>query len=145
MLCLVFDSGALNSMNTLDESSASSLKGKQGLERLIAATSNSFRGLQQAWRNEAAFRQECFLLCLFVPAAFWLGKGATEIALLLMSCLIVLITELLNTAVEVVVNRVSLERHELSGRAKDIASAAVFLSLAQVVLVWGIVAWNRFY
>lgn len=124
--------------------SAAALKGKQGLARIVAAAANSMKGFRAAWLNEAAFRQECFLLCLFFPAAFWLGENGLQIAVLLMSCLIVLIVELLNTAVEVVVDRVSMERHELSGRAKDVASAAVFMSLAQVLLVWGLIAWQRF-
>src|SRR5688572_20314734 len=124
--------------------SADSLKGKQGLERILAATGYSRNGLQQAWRHEAAFRQECWLSCLFFPAAFWLGKDAVQIAILLMSCFVVLIVELLNSAVESVVDRVGMERHELSGRAKDMGSAAVFLSLVQVLVVWGLVAWQRF-
>lgn len=121
----------------------SSFKGKQGLERLIAAWFNSRRGFCSAWHHEAAFRQECYLLCLLAPAAFWLGENTVEIVILLMSCLIVLIVELLNSAIEAAIDRISPERHELSGRAKDIASAAVFLSLAQVVLVWGIFLSNR--
>lgn len=124
--------------------SAHALKGKQGAERIRAAFFNSLRGLQQAWRYEAAFREECLLLCLFGPAAFWLGKTGTQVAALLLSCLLVLIVELLNTAVEITVDRVSMDRHELSGRAKDVASAAVFLSLVQVLVVWGLVAWERF-
>ena len=83
-------------------------------------------------------------MCLFFPAAIWLGKTGTQIALLLLSCLLVLIVELLNTAVEVAIDRVGMEHHELSGRAKDVASAAVFLSLVQVLVVWGLIAWERF-
>lgn len=119
-------------------------KGRRGLQRLVAATGHSVRGFKQAWQHEAAFREECYLLCLFAPAAFWLGQDLFQVAVLLMSCLVVLLVELLNSAIEAVVDRVGLEHHELSGRAKDIASAAVFLSLAQVLLVWGLVAWNRF-
>lgn len=126
------------------DNTTESFKGKQGLERVFAAAGNSMKGFKAAWQNEAAFREECFLLCLFVPAAFWLGENGTQIAVLLMSCFLVLIVELLNTAVEVVVDRVGMERHELSGRAKDIGSAAVFLGLAQVLVVWGLVAWQRF-
>lgn len=123
---------------------ATSLKGKQGLARIAAAGRNSLRGLRDTWQHEAAFREECYLLAVFFPAAFWLGQNAFEIAVLLMSCLIVLIVELLNTAVEVAIDRVGMERHQLSGRAKDVASAAVLLSLVQVVVVWSLVAWNRF-
>jgi len=124
--------------------SAISLKGKQGLERILAAAGYSWSGLKQAWRHEAAFREECWLLCFFFPAAFWLGENSVQIAILLMSCFVVLIVELLNSAVESVVDRVGMERHELSGRAKDMGSAAVFLSLAQVLVVWSLVAWQRF-
>jgi diacylglycerol kinase (ATP) len=127
-----------------DNHSAIDLKGKQGLERVLAAARYSWSGLKQAWQHEAAFREECVLLCGFFPAAFWLGEDAVQVAILLMSCLLVLIVELLNSAVETVVDRVGMERHELSGRAKDMGSAAVFLSLAQVLLVWGLVAWQRF-
>jgi diacylglycerol kinase (ATP) len=123
---------------------ATSLKGKQGVARIIAAAGNSMQGFRVAWVNEAAFRQECLLLCLFFPAAFWLGEDGLQIAVLLLSCFIVLIVELLNTAIEVAVDRISMERHELSGRAKDVASAAVFLSLVQVLLVWGAIAWQHF-
>jgi diacylglycerol kinase (ATP) len=121
-----------------------SLKGKQGLARLVSATINSLQGFRQAWQHEAAFREECLLLALFFPLAFWLGQTPGTIALLLVSGLVILIVELLNTAVEAVVDRIGLERHELSGRAKDVASAAVFLSLVQFLLVWGLVAWQRF-
>jgi diacylglycerol kinase (ATP) len=124
--------------------SAASLKGKQGVARIIAATANSMKGFRAAWTNEAAFRQECFLLCIFFPAAFWLGENGLQIAILLMSCFIVLIVELLNTAVEVAIDRIGTEHHALSGRAKDVASAAVFLSLAQVLMVWAFIAWQRF-
>jgi diacylglycerol kinase (ATP) len=123
---------------------ATAFKGKQGVARILAAAGYSGSGLKMAWRHEAAFREECFLLSVFVPAAFWLGRTTSETALLLMSCLMVLIVELLNTCVEVVVDRIGLEHHELSGRAKDIASAALFLSLLQVLVVWGLVVWGRF-
>lgn len=126
------------------QNSAASLKGKRGLARVVAAAGHSMKGFRAAWIHEDAFRQECILLCVFFPAAFWLGENGLQIAVLLMSCLLVLIVELLNTAVEAVVDRVGMERHELSGRAKDVASAAVFLSLAQVLVVWGLIAWQRF-
>jgi len=126
------------------DNSVASMKGKQGIERIIAAGGHSVRGLRDTWRSEAAFREECFLLCIFAPAAFWLGQTPSRIALLLMSCLMVLIVELLNTSVEVAIDRIGMERHELSGRAKDVASAAVLLSLVQVVIVWSLIAWERF-
>ena len=118
--------------------------GKKGLARVIDATGYSIAGLKQAWQHEAAFREECLLLLLFVPGAFWLGRTGTETALLLGSCVIVLITEILNSAIEAVVDLASPGLHPLAGRAKDMGSAAVFLALLQVPLVWGLVCWSRF-
>ena len=119
--------------------------GRKGLARLIAATGYSRSGFQQAWQHEAAFREELLLLILLVPAAVWLGQTAVEIAILLMSCLVVLITELLNSAVEAVVDLASPDIHPLAARAKDIGSAAVFVALLQVLVVWGLVGWAHFY
>lgn len=119
--------------------------GKKGLARVIDATGYSMAGLGHAWKYEAAFREETLLLILLTPAAFWLGQTPVEVAILLMSCIAVLITELLNSAVEAVVDLASPEIHPLAGRAKDIGSAAVFMALLQVPLVWGLVAWSRFY
>lgn len=118
--------------------------GRKGLARVIAAAGYSRSGLQQAWRHEAAFREEVLLLIPLLPAAFWLGQTAVETALLLLSCLIVLVTELLNSAIEAVVDRASPDFHPLAGCAKDMGSAAVFIALLQVLVVWGLVAWQRF-
>lgn len=104
----------------------------------------SAKGFSRAWRHEAAFRQELVLTALLTPSAFWLGRTPVEIALLLGVCLVLLITELLNTAVEAAVDRHGDELHELSGAAKDLGSAAVFVSLVLVLVVWGAVAWDRF-
>lgn len=119
--------------------------GRKGLARLVAATGYSWSGFQQAWQQEAAFREELLLLIFLVPAAFWLGQTAVETAILLMSCLVVLITELLNSAVEAVVDLASPGIHPLAARAKDIASAAVFVALIQVLVVWGMIGCARFY
>jgi diacylglycerol kinase (ATP) len=95
--------------------------------------------LGYALRGEEAFQIE-FAICVFlVPAALWLGHTGLEKAVLIMSLLIVLITELLNTGIEVAIDRIGKEFHELSGRAKDVGSAAVHLSLLQVPLIWGLV------
>jgi diacylglycerol kinase (ATP) len=118
--------------------------GNTGIRRIVNATFYSFAGLRSAWRTEAAFRQECALMLVLVPFGWWLGQNAAERALLIGSCLIVLIAELLNTAVEFVVDRVGTDHNELSGRAKDLGSAAVFVSLTLVVVVFGLVAWARF-
>ncbi len=118
--------------------------GNTGLRRVVNATFYSFAGLRAAWRTEAAFRQECVGVVVLIPIAVWLGQGAVQRALLLSSCVLVLIVELLNTAVEFVVDRVGTDHHELSGRAKDLGSAAVFTSIALAMLVWGLIAWERF-
>jgi diacylglycerol kinase (ATP) len=115
-----------------------------GFRRLVNATFFSLAGLRAAWRNEAAFRQECALAAVLTPAAFWVGQTAVERSLLIGTCWLVIIVELLNSAVEAVVDRVGTDHHSLSGRAKDLGSAAVFVSLALTVLVWGLIAWERF-
>ena len=120
------------------------LSGNTGVRRIVNATLFSFAGLRTAWRTEAAFRQECLLCLLLIPAAWWLGRNAVERSLLIGVCLIVLVTELLNTAVEYVVDRIGTDHHELSGRAKDLGSAAVLVSLVLTVVVWGLIAWQRF-
>ena len=97
-----------------------------GLTHLINSTKYSLQGLKSAFKNETAFRHECFLACILIPLAFWLGDTKIEIALMISSVLLVMAVELLNSAVEAVVDRIGTERHELSGRAKDQGSAAVF-------------------
>ena len=117
---------------------------RRGLMRLVSATRFSLSGLAAAWRSEAAFRQETVLAIVLLPAAFWLGTNAAQRALLAGTVLIVLIVELLNTAVEYTVDRIGTERHHLSGQAKDMGSAAVFLSLCLWAMTWGGIAWERF-
>ncbi len=104
----------------------------------------SMAGIKAAWRSETAFRQECALAVLMIPAAFWLGTSAVERLLLVATVALVLISELLNSAIEAVVDRISTDQHPLSGKAKDLGSAAVFLSLVLTGLVWGTLAWIRF-
>jgi diacylglycerol kinase (ATP) len=118
--------------------------GNTGLRRVANATLFSLAGLRTAWQSEAAFRQECLLSAFLIPAGLWLGQNAVERALLLGTCFVVLIVELLNTAVEYVVDRVSMDHHRLSGQAKDVGSAAVFLSLALMLLTWVLIGWERF-
>lgn len=117
--------------------------GNTGIRRIVNATFFSLAGLRTAWRSEAAFRQECVLAIVMIPLGVWLGGNAVERALLIGSCLLVLIVELLNTAVEFVVDRVGTDHHELSGHAKDLGSAAVFVSLALVLVTWGLIGWQR--
>ena len=107
-----------------------------GLKRVISAACYSWKGFKSAWKHEAAFRQEVVLFTLMTPFAFWIGDTASERVILLAVLLIVLVVELLNSAVESVVDRVGEDYHELSGRAKDQGSAAVFLSLSIAILVW---------
>jgi diacylglycerol kinase (ATP) len=104
----------------------------------------SFKGLRAAWTHEASFRLEAYLFVIFFPAGLWLGNGAIEKAVLCGSLLLVLSAELLNSAIEAVVDKVSPEFHELAGRAKDMGSAAVFLLMVNVMLCWGLVLWQRF-
>ncbi len=110
--------------------------GRTGLDRIVHAAINSWSGLRLAYCGESAFRQEVWLALLMLPAAFWVGRNLIEIALLAGSVALVLIVELLNSAVEAVVDRVSFEWHELSKRAKDIGSAAVLLSLLCCSGLW---------
>ena len=102
------------------------------------------QGFAYAWRNEAAFRQELALTACLVPAAFWLGRDYREVALLIGTCLLVLIVELFNSAIEAVVDRIGEEHHVLAGSAKDMGSAAVFVSLVLLGVVWFAVTVERF-
>jgi len=117
----------------------SPFKGKTGVRRLLAACGYSMRGFAAAFRHEAAFRQELLLALALIPAALFIDAGGGAKALLIASVLLVLVVELLNSAIEAAVDRISLENHELAGRAKDLGSAAVFLSLVNVVVVWALV------
>jgi diacylglycerol kinase (ATP) len=117
--------------------------GNTGIKRMVRATFFSVAGLRAAWLHEAAFRQECAAAAVLVPVGLWLGETAVEKILLSGVCLLVLIVELLNSAVEAAVDRIGPDHHLLSARAKDLGSAAVMLSLALTVLVWGLIAWER--
>ena len=117
--------------------------GNTGIRRIFNATFYSLAGLRAAWQHEAAFRQEVMLAVVLIPTGIWLGRNAVERSLLIGSCLLVLIVELLNSGLEAIVDRVGLEPHRLSGQAKDLGSAAVFVSLALVLVIWGLIAWER--
>lgn len=119
-------------------------KGRTGLDRIRHAAGYSLEGLTSAYRGESAFRQEIWLAVLLVPLAFWVGQTWIETALLAGSVVLVLIVELLNSAVEATVDRISFELHELAKRAKDFGSAAVFLSLAVTGAIWAAALWHRF-
>lgn len=111
-------------------------KGKTGLRRILNAAGYSWAGLRAAFHHEDAFRQETLLVLAGIPLAFWLESGATGRALMIGSLFMVLIVELLNSAIEAVVDRVSLENHHLAKRAKDIGSAAVLITLASAATIW---------
>lgn len=121
----------------------SPFKGKTGVQRVINATRYSLEGLAAAARHEDAFRQELLLAAVLLPLGLWLGNDGVERALLVGSMLMVLVVELLNSAVEATVDRVSLEDHRLAKRAKDLGSAAVMLSLVTVGSVWLLVLLPR--
>lgn len=123
----------------MDDQVESPFKGKRGLQRILNATRYSFSGIQAAYRHEDAFRQEALLAAILIPLALWLPASGIGHALMIGSVILVLIVELINSAVEATVDRISLEHHELAKRAKDIGSAAVFFALVNVVLVWSLV------
>lgn len=114
-------------------------KGKTGLRRLWNAFNYSLAGFKAAYRNEDAFRQEIWLSIVLFPLAIWLPVSHVEKILMIGSVLLVIIVELLNSAIEAVVDRISLDHHELAGRAKDIGSAAVLVSMIVVLVTWGLV------
>ena len=114
-------------------------RGATGLRRLYLAAVNSANGLRGAWRSQEAVRQEILLLAVAVPLAFWASGDTVERILLVASVVLVLLVELLNTAVEMTVDRIGLEHHELSGLAKDIGSAAVLISLFLAAFVWAMI------
>ncbi|MCZ2722470.1 diacylglycerol kinase [Marinomonas sp. 15G1-11] len=111
--------------------------GKSGMARILAAMKYSHQGLMAQWKYEAAFRQEVVLFIVAVPLAFWLGESRLEQAFMIFSVALIVVVETLNSSVEAVVDRISNEHHELSGRAKDLGSAAVMLSLFLAAFVWG--------
>lgn len=113
--------------------------GHKGLKRLFKATQYSIQGLKAAWQHEEAFRIEVLLAIIFVPLAFYLGNTSVEVIVLLSSCFLIIMCELINSAIEAIVDWISDEHHELAGRAKDIGSAIVFIALLYHVVVWCIV------
>ncbi|MBI5484235.1 MAG: diacylglycerol kinase [Deltaproteobacteria bacterium] len=115
------------------------LKGKSGLRRILNACGYSVSGLGEAFKHEAAFRQELLLAVVLIPIALLSGRPGSDKALLIGSVMLVLIVELLNSAVESLTDRVSLEIHPLSKKAKDLGSAAVLLSLFNLAIVWGLI------
>jgi diacylglycerol kinase (ATP) len=118
--------------------------GKGGLARLVDATSYSVKGIGACWRNEAAFRQEVLLVAFLLPLSFWVAASVEQWLLLILPLLLLLIVELLNSAVENIVDRIGHDFNELSGRAKDMGSAAVLISLLMTGLAWIAIGWKNF-
>ncbi|AKH68641.1 diacylglycerol kinase [Spongiibacter sp. IMCC21906] len=117
--------------------------GRSGFSRIAAATEYSIKGLRAAWHHEEAFRQEAIFALIMLPLAFWLGQGATQTGLLIASVVLLVVVELINSAIEAAIDRIGSERHPLSGQAKDIGSAAVMITLLLCFTVWGLVIAER--
>ncbi|EHE6948518.1 diacylglycerol kinase [Vibrio cholerae] len=117
---------------------------RTGFSRIIYATGYAMKGFAAAWKNEAAFRQEVTLALPLIALSFFLPVSTIEQVLMVGSLVLILIAELLNSAIEAVVDRIGAERHELSGRAKDIGSAAVFVALCFAAFTWGIILFNTY-
>ena len=113
--------------------------GKTGLSRIIDAVGYSWLGYKAAFRYEAAFRQEVFLCLILIPTAIIFAENGIELILLIASLLLILMVEILNSAIEAVVDRISDEKHELSGRAKDLGAAAVMMAIINATVVWAII------
>jgi diacylglycerol kinase (ATP) len=122
----------------------SSFKSRGGFKRLAAATSYSLQGLAAAWRHEASFRLEVLLGLLLVPIALWLAPSPLQALVLIGTILFVWLVELLNSAIETLADAITIERNPLIGRAKDIGSAAVLLSLVLAAGVWLAILWPKF-
>jgi len=116
-----------------------------GLTRIIKATSYSLKGLRAAWKSEAAFRQEAIMVIIAIIVAFLLDVQWIERLLLISSMVLIAIVELLNSAIEAVVDRIGTELHELSAKAKDIGSAAVFISICLAIFIWSVVIGNHYF
>ena len=112
------------------------------LAHIYKAVIWSMAGIKAAWKNEQAFRWEATIIFLMLPVGLWLGRTAVERALLIASAMSILVIELLNSAVEAVVDRIGPERHKLSKRAKDMGSAAAFISMITAAIIWGLIAYE---
>jgi diacylglycerol kinase (ATP) len=118
--------------------------GKSGLTRIIEAAGHSIRGLRACWQYETAFRQDVILSLILLALSFFVSESATQLLALIAPLFLLVIVELLNSAVEAAVDRIGHEHHELSGRAKDFGSAAVFLCWFLIAISWGVIAWTNF-
>ena len=116
----------------------------KGLKHVLEAIPYTVAGFKAAYRHEEAIRQEVVVFAVLIPAAFWLGRSAVEVVLLVGCCLLVFAMEIVNAAIETIVDRIGLERHELSGRAKDLGSAAVYVCWFNLVMTWVVIGADRF-
>lgn len=130
---------------TTQMTNATTLKGKRGIRRLINAFGYSGKGLKAAFANEDAFRQECMMFAIMLPVALFLPVDTAQKCILCGTLFLVLLVELINSAIEAVVDRVGLELHPLSGLAKDLGSAAVLITLLMTALIWGLILFNLFF
>jgi diacylglycerol kinase (ATP) len=119
--------------------------GERGIARVVSATRYSFRGFEAAWRHEAAFRQELVVAAVGVPLAIWVAADAVQFLLLVIPLLLLLLAELANSAIEAVVDRIGEERHELSGRAKDMGSALVFVAISITCCSWVVILGSNYW
>jgi len=115
----------------------------EGLARFYYATCYSIKGIRAAFVHEPAFRYEVYAAAVLVPLSFWLAQSGLQLAVLVASVLLVLMAEVINSAIEAIVDRAGLEMHELAGRAKDLGSAGVFFALLVVAVIWGGVLWDN--
>lgn len=127
-----------------DEITMEEIEKKKGSKRFVNAFYYSMAGFRAAWKNEEAFRQEIILGIFIIPAGFFIGNTYTQKAILIGAYFIIPLVELINSAIEAIVDRVGSERHELSGRAKDFGSASVFLSICIASIVWLLIGYERF-
>ena len=119
--------------------------GLTGITRIFAATRNSFRGIRDAWQHEAAFRQDVSLCVILLVLSFWLAQSLLEWLVLILPLFLLIIVEIINSAIENTIDRLGSERHVLSGRAKDMGSAAVMFCLVLIAVVWGSTTWSRYF
>ncbi|PKI14023.1 diacylglycerol kinase [Colwellia sp. 12G3] len=130
--------------NNFEQSGGNAKPNGSGFTRIVKATRCSFLGLKAAYKYESAFRQELYLcLCLF-PLSLYIAKGGMQLALLIGALILLLLVEVINSGIEAVVDRIGLEHHELSGRAKDLGSAAVFLAICFCVITWAGILFDNY-